>query len=78
MGFKTCKGLRQMRWRGDFLKPGEGLYGALACLRLESMTVIAPAHACGILKLCSVGWGGRRDRCSEQSRDLVGVDMVAA
>lgn len=71
----ACKGLRKRRWRGGLLEPGEALHGAQICPRLESISVIAAAHGCGILKLCSVSWGGRRGRCSEQSRDLVGVDM---
>lgn len=75
---EACKGLRKRRWRGGLLEPRDGLHGAQICLRLESIPVIAAAHDCGILKLCSIRWGRRRGRCSEQSRDLVGVDMVAA
>lgn len=33
--------------------------------QLESMLVITPTHNCGVLKLCSIGWGRRRDRCSD-------------
>lgn len=76
---KACKGLRKRRWRGGWLEPGEGLHRAQICTRLASIYTyhcISPWLCYPQAVFCRLGWG--RGRCSEQSRDLVGVDMVAA